>query len=52
MTIVHIADTVTALGSASSFLCELFHMFADLRLRLDKSKQVIAKFHFFFFSVI
>jgi len=29
--IVHVADTAIVLGSASSFLCELFHMFTDLK---------------------
>ena len=27
--IVHVADTAIELHSASSFLCELFHMFGD-----------------------
>ena len=46
--IVHVADTAIELHSASSFLCELFHMFADLKLRLGRYKLVIAKFHCFF----
>ena len=46
--IVHVADTAIELHSASSFLWELFHMFADLKLRLGRYKLVIAKFHCFF----
>ena len=47
---VHVPDTAIVLGSASSFLFELFHMFADLKLHLGKHKLVIAEFHCFFLS--
>ena len=38
MTIMHLANTIMS-GSVSSFLCELFHMFANLRIRLGKCNE-------------
>lgn len=43
MTIVHLANTIMS-GSVSSFRCELFHMFADLRIRLGKCNENRRKF--------